>query len=156
MARYPEMVLLPEHARRVIRAGGLDTIRQMPVRDFLLVANLLDEAEADALGGLAISDSGLINNLAHEALFFAPQPDRRELLTAFRHVTYDAVLWCDPADVPLVNDGQRILDDSVRARLHQEVGNALDAIGLQPLIVRGSRSERLAFASEVVANLLRS
>lgn len=144
--RYPDLHLLPEHARRVIAAGGLDVIRTIETRDFLLVANLLDEGESDARPYPAISDSGLINNLAHEALFFDSPPDRAWALAAFAHRPYDVVFWCDPGDVALVDDGQRILSLETRARLHALVGNVLAGLSIEPVVLQGDPVHRLNVA----------
>jgi nicotinamide riboside kinase len=154
LRRFPSTHLLPEHARRSISVGGIEAIRMRETRDFLLVSNLLDEAEIDVTSRLAVSDSGLINNLAHEALFFDPPPDRSSVLAAYRHRAYDAVLWCDPAGVPLTDDGQRIIDIELRTQLHNCVGSVMKNMGIAPIEICGSMTNRIEVAATIVERLL--
>jgi nicotinamide riboside kinase len=153
MRHYGTLRLLPEHARRVIGVCGVETIRRIETRDYLLVANLLDEAEADRREEPAISDSGLINNLAHEALFFDPAPDRTRTLSDFDHRPYDAVFLCDYADVELVDDGQRLPDPNLRLRLHGLVLNVLRSMNVVPVVLSGTPAVRLSHAIAAIDNL---
>lgn len=154
LAHYTTLRLLPEHARRTIAVSGIETIKRIETRDYLLVANLLDEAEADHAPAPAISDSGLINNLAHEALFFSPPPDRTSVLASYHHRTYDVVFLCDYVDVALVDDGQRIQDNELRLRLHGLVLDVLGKFDVTPVVLSGPPPVRLATAIAVVDTLI--
>jgi len=148
-----DLRLLPEHARRAITVCGIDAIKSIETRDYLIVANLLDEAEADKQSEPAISDSGLINNLAHEALFFNPPPDRTRLLTSYQHRMYDAVFLCDHTGVDLVDDGQRMPDNDLRLRLHDLVLDVLVRMNIAPLLLTGNPQVRLRAALKTVDEL---
>lgn len=153
LEHYRDLRLLPEHARRTIAVCGIDTITRIETRDYLIVANLLDEAEADKQPEPAISDSGLINNLAHEALFLNPPPDRARLLTSYQHRMYDAVFLCDHAGVDLIDDGQRMTENDLRLRLHDLVLDVLVRMNIVPIILTGPPQVRLSAALKAVDEL---
>lgn len=156
LEHHSGMRLMPEHARRTITVCGIEEITRIETRDYLIVANLLDEAEADKQSEPAISDSGLINNLAHEALFFNPPPDRARLLTSYQHRMYDAVFLCDHAGVELVDDGQRMPNNDLRLRLHHLVVDVLVRMKIAPILLTGDPQVRLSAALKTVSELRKS
>lgn len=138
-----------EQPRRVIRVGGNNLMRDSDVRSYLIVSQLLREHELSS-NYVQIADGGIINNLAHDALFLAPTPSRTKLMGSLGFRKYDVAFICDPAGVGIEMDGERFTDPSLRSLLAAECVRSAGAIAQQTHFLSGPPGERLARAVQIV------
>jgi nicotinamide riboside kinase len=145
--------LLNENPRRIIALTGNGAMRVPAVRDYLIVATLLEEAEVARRAGLFIADGGLVNNIAHDSILLDAPPSRKPLLELFKFRPYDCVFWCDPSSIEIEDDGARFTEPHLRTRLHEAVGRVLKEMGIQYHFVTGSPNERLEFALDKLGQI---
>lgn len=148
--------LLDEKPRRIIALTGNGAMRVPEVRDYLVVATLIEEAEIAKNDGIFIADGGLVNNLAHDAILLDDPPARQDLLTLFGHEPYDCVFWCDPDGIEIEDDGARFTDPRLRRDLHAAVGGVLADLGATFQVVTGSPDARLASALDALDSVAAS
>lgn len=137
----PRSTLVGDHARELkTLLPNIDWTTQ-PIRDYLLISKLVNEARADTSAGLIVVDGGIINAISHNRLFRLA--DRIEFPQFLRHRRYDAVFVCNYEDVPLIDDGLRETNRELRIELHKTIIEVANILNYEPILLTGSPKERL-------------
>lgn len=115
------------------------------VRDYLIINQVLTEKLAANRARRIVVDGGIVNNVAHDRALLPNPPSRKDLLTDLGHDPYDIIFRCSAEEVPIIDDGQRDTNPSLRLLIDLALDELL--LEYQPgslVTLRGTPKERLS------------
>ena len=135
-------ILITEPIRELSKVFSHDGLLHEEVRDYLLVRQIFEEKLAHANNGFIICDAGIESNIAHNRLF--NQGNKSAVnLERFDLRRYDLVFFCDYLEIPIIDDGFRMTDTQMRAKLSETLMDILLELNYAPIPIRGNLDTRI-------------
>ena len=152
--RLPHAELVPDHCKELLSEVPVIDWTMSEIRSYLIVNQLLMERRKAVLSATVIVDGGVISNIAHDRLLLTEPLSRGSIMQLIGHEKYDLVIYCDYKEIPLVDDGMRHLDHSLRDDLAKEIIMVIGEMGNDEFhFARGSVFERVEDVISLVSSL---
>ncbi len=147
-------MLIEEPAREVLELLPNSVLKTEILRNYLLTRQILEEKKAIRQANIIICDAGIESNIAHNRIFESSLDGIKEA-QLLNHDKYDFVFTTSIEDIQIIaDDGERFIDPNLRISLDKAIKDVLLQLGYNPIILKGSVSDRLNMIKKVIGEKL--